>query len=183
MGATSTSPVKIAKESIGWSIALSVLMIVAGVLGIIVPQASGVAVTIIVGWLLVFSGVAHLVFGWYTRTAGGLLWEWLIAVLYIAAGIYLLMHIQAGLSALTVILAIFLLLEGIVEFVLSFTLRPLPGSGWLLFDGVLTVILAILIWRAWPSSKEWALGLLVAISMLFSGVTRLVLSIEARRAV
>jgi len=180
---SATSPITIAKESVGWSIALSVLMILAGVLAIIVPPAAGIAVTIVVGWLLIFSGAAHLVFGWYTRTTGGLLWEWLVAILYVVVGGYLLFHLAAGLAALTFAVAIFLLFEGIVEFILSFVLRPLPGSGWLLFDGILTVILAILIWRAWPSSKEWALGILVGISMLFSGVTRLVLSLAARRVV
>jgi uncharacterized membrane protein HdeD (DUF308 family) len=177
------STAAIAKESIGWSIALSILMILAGVLAIIVPPAAGVATTIVVGWLLLFSGAAHLVFGWYTRSTGGLVWEFLIALLYFLVGGYLLFHLAAGLAALTIALAIFLLLEGIVEFGLSFLLRPLPGSGWLLISGILTLILAVLIWRAWPSSKVWAIGLLVGVSMLFSGVTRLVLSIEARHVV
>jgi uncharacterized membrane protein HdeD (DUF308 family) len=181
MNATSTPA--IAKKSIGWSIALSVLMILAGVLAMIVPPAAGIAVTIMVGWLLIFSGAAHLVFGWHTRTTGGVVWEWLIAALYVFVGGYLLSHLTVGLAALTIALAVFLFLEAVLEFVLAFLLRPLPGSGWLLFDGILILILAVLIWRAWPSSKEWVLGVLVAISMLFSGVTRLVLSLGARRLV
>jgi uncharacterized membrane protein HdeD (DUF308 family) len=57
----------------------------------------------------------------------------------------------------------------------------MPGSSWLLLDGIVTLILAILIWRSWPSSSEWVIGTLVGISMVFSGVSRLSLSLAARR--
>jgi len=180
---SATSPATIAKEAVGWSIALSVLMIVAGVLAIILPPAAGIAVTILVGWLLVFSGAAHLVFGWHTRTTGALIWELLLGILYILVGAYVLFHPVAGLASLTLALAIYLLMEAVLEFVLSVRLRPLPGSGWLLFDAIITLVLAILIWRTWPSSAPWVIGTLVGISMLFSGVCRLVLSLAARRIV
>jgi uncharacterized membrane protein HdeD (DUF308 family) len=155
-------------------------MIVAGVLAIASPLAAGIAINVLVAWLLVFSGCVHLVFSWYTRGIGGLLGELLLGILYICIGVYLLMHPVAGLKALTIALAIYLLLEAILEFVLGFTFRPLPGSGWLLFDGILTLILAVMIWRAWPSSSEWAVGILVGVSMLFSGTSRLMLSLAAR---
>jgi len=168
------------KKSVGWSIGLSVLMIVAGILAIASPMAAGIAVNILVAWLLVFSGCTHLVFAWYTRTAGGFLWELLLGILYIFIGVYLLTHPVAGLQSLTIVLAIYLFAETILEFVLGFTLRPLPGSGWLLFDGIVTLILAVMIWRTWPSSTGWAIGTLVGISMLFSGISRLGISLAAR---
>jgi len=180
---SATSPVTIARGSLRWSTALSILMILAGILGIVVPSAAGIAATMIVGWLLIFSGGAHLVFGWHTRSAGGFIWELLVAVFYLATGGYLLTHPAGGLLALTLVLAFFLLMEGIMEFVLSFRLRPMHGSGWLLLDGILTVIVAVLIWRTWPFSAAWAVGMLVGISMLFSGLSRLVLSLGARRAI
>ena len=173
----------IVKESIGWSIGLSVLMIVAGILAIVVPPAAGIAVAILVAWLLVFSGGAHLVFAWHTRTAGGFIWELLLGIVYILVGVYLLFHPVAGLASLTLALAIYLFAEGILELILSARLRPMPGSGWLLFDGIITLILAVMIWRTWPSSTEWVIGTLVGISMLFSGITRLMLSLAARHVV
>jgi uncharacterized membrane protein HdeD (DUF308 family) len=178
MNATSIGT--IAKQEVRWSIIASILMIVAGVLAIIVPSAAGIAVTIIVGWLLVFCGAAHLVFGWHTRTTGGLVWEWLMGILYILVGGYLLFHLAAGLASLTIVLAIYLFLGAVLEFVLSFKLRPLPGSGWFLIDGIMSLILAVLIWRTWPSSTPWVIGTLVGISMLFSGVARLALSLQVR---
>jgi len=177
---SATSAAAFVKKSVGWSIGLSVLMIVAGILAMALPMAAGIAINLLVAWLLLFSGCAHLFFAWYTRSAGGLLWELLVGALYIFIGIYLLVHPVAGLLSLTLALAIYLFLEAILEFALGFKLRPLPGSGWLLFDGVLTLILAVMIWRAWPSSSEWAIGILVGVSMLFSGTSRLMLSLAAR---
>ena len=173
----------IAEQSVGWSIGLSILLIVAGILAIVMPPAAGIAVLVIVAWLLMFSGAVHLVFAWHTRTAGGMIWELLLGILYIFVGIYVLLHPVAGLATLTLFLAVYLFLEGVLELVLSFRLRPLPGSNWLLLDGIITLILAILIWRSWPSSTEWVIGTLVGISMLFSGAARLSLSLAARRVV
>lgn len=177
---SATSAATFVKKSVGWSIGLSVLMIVAGVLAIAAPLAAGIAINVLVAWLLVISGCVHLVFAWYTRTTKGFLWELLVGFLYIFIGMYLVMHPVAGLAALTIALATYLTLEAILEFVLGFALRPLPGSGWLLFDGIITLILAVLIWRSWPSSSEWVIGTLVGISMLFSGTSRLMLSMAAR---
>jgi uncharacterized membrane protein HdeD (DUF308 family) len=179
---SATSVGTIMKKSVGWSIGLSVLMIVAGLLAIAVPQVAGFAVNILVAWLLVFSGAAHLVFAWHTRTTGAMLWELLLGVLYIFIGAYLLFHPVAGLASLTLALAIYLFAEGILELILSLRIR-MPGSRWLLFDGIITLILSVLIWRTWPSSTEWVIGTLVGISMLFSGISRLMLSLAARRLV
>ena len=179
---SATSAGAIVKKAVGWSIGLSVLMIVAGFLAIAVPQAAGIAVNILVAWLLVFSGAAHLVFGWHTRTTGGMLWELLLGVLYIFIGAYLLFHPVAGLASLTLALAIYLFAEGVLELILSFRIR-MPGSRWLLFDGIITLILSVLIWRTWPSSTEWVIGTLVGISMLFSGISRLMLSLGAHRLI
>src|SRR6266478_6101719 len=151
MNATSLGT--IVKKSVGWSIWLSVLMILAGFLAIAVPQAAGI------------------------------LWELLVGILYVFVGCYLLFRPVAGLASLTLALAIYLFAEGVLELILSFRLRPMPSSGWLLFDGIITLILAVMIWRTWPSSTEWVIGTLVGISMLFSGISRLMLSLAARRLV
>jgi len=168
-------------REVGWSIVLSVLMIIAGVLAIIVPPVSGIAVTILVGWLLLFCGGAHLAYAWQTRRSGGLWWGILIGVIYIFAGGYILLHPMAGLASLTLVLAVYLLMASILEFTLAFQLRPLTGSGWLVLDGIVTLILAVLIGWTWPASTMWVIGTLAGIGMLFSGFTRLMLSLTARR--
>jgi len=69
----------------------------------------------------------------------------------------------------------------VLEFVLCSRLRGIPGSGWLMVDGIITLVLAVMIWSTWPSSTVWVVGTLIGISMLFSGITRLMLSLAARR--
>ena len=181
--ASSSSVPTIVKKSLGWSIAISIVMIVAGILAMIIPPAAGIAVTVFVGWALVFSGVLHFVYAWQTRETRGALWEVLVGILYVFTGGYLLWNPIIGLASLTFALAIYLLAEAVLEFVLAYRLRPAPGSGWLAVDAVITLILALLIWRTWPSNVPWVLGILVGISMLFSGVARLMLSLAAKRFV
>jgi uncharacterized membrane protein HdeD (DUF308 family) len=166
-----------------WSIVLSILMIAAGILAIVAPTVAGVAITAIVGWLLVFSGLLHLAFAWRAGRASAVVWEILLGVLYGAIGFYLIARPVLGLASLTLAIAIYLLIEGVLEFVLSFQLRPAGGSGWLMLDGVVTLVLAVLIWSTWPASSVWVVGVLVGISMLFSGITRLMLSVAVRRVV
>jgi len=166
-----------------WSIALSVLMIVAGVLAICVPVVAGVAVTALVAWLLILSGLLHLGFAFRDGRAGAILWEILLGIVYGGIGFYMLARPVAGLASLTLAIAVYLLIEGALEFVMSFQLRPAPGSGWLLVDGIITLLLAVMIWSTWPSSAAWVVGTLIGISMLFSGITRLMLSLALRRVV
>jgi uncharacterized membrane protein HdeD (DUF308 family) len=180
---SATSVVGIARRSLNWSIAFSVLMILAGIAAIAMPPIAGLAVNIVVAWLLLFSGAMHLIFAWYTRTAGAAVWEVLVGLVYAATGIYLLAQPIAGLAALTLALTVYLFLESVLEFTAWGYLRGRTGSGWLLLDGVITLILAIMIWRTWPSNTEWVIGTLVGISMLFSGTSRLMLSLSARQLV
>jgi uncharacterized membrane protein HdeD (DUF308 family) len=181
MSVTSTPIPVIVRKSLGWSIGLSVLMIVSGILAIVIPPAAGIAVTVLFGWLLVFSGLAHWVFGWHTRSTGGLLWELLLGAVYIGAGTYLLWNPLVGMVSLTLALAIYLFAESVLEFILAARLRPMHGSGWLFVDALITLVLAIIIWRTWPANAGWVLGILVGFSMLFSGVSRLMLGLAARR--
>ncbi len=180
---SATSVVSIARSSLNWSIIFSILMILAGLAAIAMPPVAGLAVNIVVAWLLLFSAAMHLVFAWHTRTVGAAVWEVLLGLVYALISIYLLAQPVAGLVALTLALAIYLFLEAVLEFTAWGFLRRLPGAGWLLFDGVVTLILAVMIWRTWPLSTEWVIGTLVGFSMLFSGTSRLMLSLSARRLV
>ena len=164
-----------------WSIVLSVMMIAAGVLAIGAPMIAGVAITAIVGWLLLFNGLFHLAFAWRAGRPAAVLWQILIGLLYGGIGFYIIASPVAGLASLTLVIAFYLFIEGVLEFVLWSRLRGLPGSGWLMVDGVITLVLAVMIWSTWPSSAVWVVGTLIGISMLFSGITRLMLSVAARR--
>jgi uncharacterized membrane protein HdeD (DUF308 family) len=167
-------------KSEGMSITFSVLMIVAGCLAILVPIAAGIAVNVLVAWLLVFSGAAHFVFAWHARRSWGIAWEVFLGILYVGVGIFLLLQPLVGLASLTISLALYLLAQAGVEVALAIQLRRHARWGWLLVDGLMTMLIALLIFTTWPASTEWVIGTLVGVTMIFSGVTRLMLSLASR---
>jgi len=165
-----------------WSIIWGILMFICGLIAIATPLISSMGIVILLAWVILFAGLSHLVFAFQSRGVGSVLWQILLAVLYVIAGIYLLIHPLLGVVSLTLVLAVFLVLEGIVEIALYFGLRGVRHSGWVLVDGIITLILGILIWRQWPSSSVWVIGTLIGISLIFSGISRVMLSLAARRA-
>ena len=169
------------KRASGWSIAFGILMILAGMIAICAPLIAGVVIVYIVAWTAIFNGGAQLVYGFRTQSGGRLVLEILLGLLYIVAGIFILLHPGGGLLALTLIIACFLLVYGVFALVLAFQMRPHPGWGWMLFDAIVTVLVGILIWAHWPINSEWVVGTLVGISFIVSGVSRLMLSLTVRR--
>lgn len=169
------------RKASGWSIALAVLMIVAGFIAMVEPGFSGLVITLVIGWSAVFNGFAQIIFG--VRTHGGWhkLLEVLLGIIYIVAGIYLITHPGIGLVALTLVLASFLLAYGVFAVVLAFQMKPRGGWGWVLFDGIITALLGILIWVHWPLNTLWVVGTLFGISIFISGITRLMMSLALRR--
>lgn len=171
------------KGSATWSIVLSVLMIIGGVLAIGIPPIAGLAVTVMFGWLLIVTGVLHLGFAWRGHGAATVIGEIAVAVLYAALGFYMLARPVAGLASLTLAIAAYFFAKGVLEGIVAFKLRPLPGTGWILFDGILTVAISAMIASAWPASSAWTVGVLVGIAMISSGFARLMVSTAVRRLV
>ena len=181
MSSTPTTLSALAPRAVNWSIALSILLIVTGLFAILIPSISGIVITLFFGWAMIFSGITHFLFAFKTHTTGTLIWELFIGAVYLFTGVYLILHPLSALIALTLILAIYLFFEGVVEIIQFFQLRPRHGAGWLLVDAAVTLVLAIMIWRSWPASTVWVIGTLVGISMIFSGFSRLMLSLAAKR--
>jgi uncharacterized membrane protein HdeD (DUF308 family) len=161
--------------------ALTMLMMAVGVIAIWIPVIAGITVTAIVAWLLVFSGVLHIAFAWRADRRAAVLWEILLGIVYGSIGLYLLARPVTGLASLTLAIAFYLLIKGVLEFALALQLRAERGGGWLLADRLITLVLATMIWSTSPSSAEWVVGTVVGISMFFSGITRLMLSMTERR--
>src|SRR5438046_6131205 len=122
----STSAAGTGKGDMIWGI----LMLICGFLAIGIPLASGIGVAIVIGWLLLISGVWHLFFGFRSGSGiGGFLWQLLLAIVYGAAGLMILLYPIAGLAWLTPVLATFLLIEAALAFVLYFKLRRRVTAG------------------------------------------------------
>jgi uncharacterized membrane protein HdeD (DUF308 family) len=160
----------------GWAI----LLMIVGFFALALPFEAGIAIAIVVAVLVIVAGIAHLAGTFAARTTGGFFWRLLVGCAYLIAGVYLLLHPKLSLVSLTLALAVLFLVEGVFHIVTYFQVRSAPGSGWLLFDGIVTLILAVMIWESWPASAVWALGTIVGINLLMSGFTRLMYSRAVR---
>ena len=100
------------------------------------------AVNALIAWLIILAGVVHLVVAFHAHGAGSLIWKLLVGLAYIVFGGYLLVHPLLGVASLTLVLASLFLIEGVLDLVLYFKLRPARGAGWVLFDGLVTLLLA-----------------------------------------
>lgn len=168
------------KKSSRISILLGILCIIAGVLAIAAPFVAGTATTVFVGCLILASGIFELagVFRADDWKAGSL--AFLSGGLSILCGVILLARPLFGLSVLTMLLVAYFLFDGIGKISLAFKVKPQAGWGWVLFGGIITVVLALLIWRQWPLSGLWAIGTLVGINILFSGWSMVAVGLAAR---
>lgn len=164
------------------SILWGVLLVILGVLAVASPFLAAVAVNAVVGWLIVFAGIVHVVLAFHAHGAGTVIWRLLVGIAYLAFGTYVILHPVLGVASLTLLLAALFVIEGILDLVMYFKMRPLHGSAWLLIDGIITLVLGGMIYAQWPSSSAWAIGTLVGISMIISGIARISMSLAIRSA-
>ena len=165
----------------GWVMAMAVVFIILGILAIVEPMVAGLAIALLVGWLLMFGGVAHGIAAFAGGGAGRVVWQILLAIVYVIGGIYFVTHPLLGLGTLTLFLAAILLAEAVMEIITYFQTRAEGGSGWQLVNGVVTLLLGGMIWRQWPSSAVWAIGTLIGVNLLMTGLSRLMIASAVRR--
>ncbi len=172
----------IVRKASNWSILWGVLLIVLGVMAVGSPMIAAVAVNVVVAWLVVLAGVAHLALAFHARGAGSVIWRTLVGLAYVAFGVYLVAHPLIGVASLTLVLGSLFLVEGVLDIALFFQLRAIARAGWFLLDGIVTLLLGLMIYLQWPSSSAWAIGTLVGVSLIISGVTRVMMSLAVRKA-
>src|SRR5215470_127860 len=175
------SPLDIVRHASTWSIIWGILLIVFGILAIGAPFLAAVAVSVVIAWLIILAGVVHLILAFHVHRAGSMIWKLLVGLAYLFFGIYLLTHPALAVASLTLVLASLFLVEGILDIILFSQMRSMRGSGWVLGDGIITLLLGLLIYLRWPSSSVWAIGTLVGVSMIISGVTRVMFSLAVRK--
>ncbi|MGP8175197.1 MAG: HdeD family acid-resistance protein [Terracidiphilus sp.] len=170
------------KEVTGASIGWGVIMIVLGLLAVILPFATGIAVSVVVSWLIVVTGLAYVVSAFAGRNARAFIWRLLIGLVYVLGGGYLGLHPNLALLSFTIVMAVIFAIEGVLELVTFFQFRGFLGSGWVLFDAIVTLLLAVLVGLPWPSSSNWAIGVILGVNLTFTGATVLMYSAAARKA-
>jgi len=170
-----------AEKNSGLLIFLGIMTVIFGVVAIGSPLITGVAVAVFVGFLLLASGVARIVHSLKAKQWGTGFWGTAIGILGIAAGLLMIFRPLVGLVTMTMLLAIYFLVDGISEIIAAFKIKPDQGWGWVLFNGIIAVVLGLMIWRQWPVSGAWAIGLLVGIHILMTGWSMIILGTGARR--
>jgi uncharacterized membrane protein HdeD (DUF308 family) len=170
-----------AKKNSRLLVFLGILTVVFGLIAVATPMITGVAVVVFVGVLLLGSGVAQIVHALKSRQWGTGFWGTVIGLLGVAAGLLMIFRPLVGLVTMALLLAFYFLVDGICEIVAAFRIKPDQGWGWVLFNGVIAVLLGLMIWRQWPISGAWAIGLLVGIHILVTGWSMIILGSGARR--
>jgi uncharacterized membrane protein HdeD (DUF308 family) len=169
-----------------WKLYLAegIALVILGMIAILLPPIATLAVTIVLGWLFLISGLIGLYTSFMLRQAPGFWWSLLSAVLALAVGLSLLYSPLSGAVSLTLVLIAFFVIEGIASIMFAFEhKRELTGQwGWMLFSGLVDLVLAVMIFAGLPGTAAWALGLLVGINMIFGGWALVLLSLAARKA-
>ncbi len=161
-----------------------IILILLGLAAIVLPPLATLAITILIGWIFLISGVVGLVTTFWARHAPGFWWSLVSAVIGIAAGLALLAWPITGTLSLTLVLIAFFIIEGIASIMYAVEhRRQLSGRwSWMLVSGVIDLILAAVILAGLPGTAMWALGLLVGINMLFGGAALIAMALAARHA-
>lgn len=159
---------------------LGIALIVIGVVAIVVPAATALAILTVdylLGALLLIGGVLQAIYAFKRHTtAGRVVLGLIVAALYVIAGLILLGHPFAAVLSLTLFLAAFLIVAGIFKIIAAFEMYGTAHWGWTLVGGIVSFILGVLIWAGWPATV-WALGLWIGIDLLYMGWTMVAIGV------
>lgn len=165
-----------------WYLLQSVLMVVAGIIALVYPMMTSVAVVIFLGWLLIISGIVHGIGLIGARNVPHFWLEFISVVLSVIVGMLFLRNPAESLLTLTLLLIVFFMIEGISRIIFSLTIRPFSNWGWVLLSGVIGVLLSVLLWSNIPVTAVWLLGMFLGISLISEGVALGWLAWQVRRA-
>ncbi|NJM47606.1 MAG: HdeD family acid-resistance protein [Alkalinema sp. RU_4_3] len=157
---------------------VSILAIVLGIAAILLPSFSTLVVESWLAFILISVGTGNTFYAIKNRPEG-FGWQIFLGILYIGTGILLFVSPLGGALTLTLLLGSFFLTEGVFESIMAFKLRPQKNWGWVLANGIITLSLGLLVWLGWPQDAFWTIGTLVGVSVLSTGISRLMLSRHA----
>lgn len=154
---------------------IGILSLVLGVISIAAPAIAAGAVVTVVGLTMLVAGIAELIHGLRGQQQRNKTMPVTLGLVSGIAGILVLGHPLLGLGFLTLLLVLFFVVEGLWKIVASFNFRPHPGWIWMLLSGVVSLVLSIFIWNQWPLSGVWAIGILVGVEFLTTGIALVIL--------
>lgn len=145
-------------------------LIILGALAIYSPQISGMTISVIVGVLLVLSGIARTTFAWLAIGWGPAVLRFAMGVITIIAGVYMIAQPGVGSHVLAIVLMIYLFADGIMTILVVTRVPPAGGGIWLLVSGLASLVIGVLMWLKWPVSGELAIGILIGVKLLLDGI-------------
>lgn len=163
----------------GWLLALGICLLILGIIALLDSIFVTVISMLFFGWILVIAGIVEGVQAFRHRSGGHLFLHLLNAALAIVVGALLLRRPLAGAVVMTLLLAMYFAVAGIFRIVAALSVR-VPGWGWALFNGIVTLILGILIWARWPVSGLWVIGLFIGIDLIIVGWSQVMTATAVR---
>jgi uncharacterized membrane protein HdeD (DUF308 family) len=165
-----------------WYLIQSILMILGGILALIYPIVSSVAVVLFLGWLLIISGIVQGISLIGAQNVPNF-WLQLISVaLSVIVGVLFVRHPGEGLLTLTLLLIVFFMVEGISKLIFALTIRPFPNWGWVLASGIIGILLSFYLWSSLPITAVWLLGMLLGIQLICEGAALGYLAWQVRQS-
>lgn len=164
------------RKNKGWFRRLGIVLLILGIAAVLFPLVASIAVKVMIGWVMLLAGAMNLWQAFHTRDWSSTIWNALIALLSLAVGVYLAFFPLTGLVGLTLLLGVTFAAQGVFEILIAMQNRERKGWGFLLLSGALSVVLGLMLMFGLPGTAEWALGLMVGIHFISSGVSLIALS-------
>lgn len=159
-----------------------VLFTILGVLALIVPGLFSLTFELVIGWLFLIGGAVQLYRAIQSNGAPGF-WMFVIsALLSMVFGVLMIFNPLAGLIALTLIIAVFFLLEGIVKIIYAFQIQAFASWGWVLLSGFCSILIAMMVFSGWPLSTSWFIGTLIGVYLILNGISLIMISWKAHKS-
>jgi uncharacterized membrane protein HdeD (DUF308 family) len=166
----------------GWSLALGVLLVIAGIMALLYPVVASITAALYIGWFALLAGVITIVVAVRTRAEPDFGWRVAMGVVYLGLGFLLVNNPLAAAASLALLVGALMVASGMVEIMLAMRRKPRAGWGWLLANGILSIVLAIMIAVGWPMGSLILIGYLVGFQIITCGIARIALSMAARKA-
>ena len=157
------------RENASLAVTAGIVLVIMGLLALGSPLVAGLSITIMVGILLTIGGISECALAFKAGAFGRALSMFIVGLLMAVAGLYMVTQPAAGLISLTMILVFYLVVTGVFELVIALQVKPADGWGLLMANAIVTLLLGIMLWRQFPLSGVWAIGILFGIKMVFSG--------------
>ncbi len=163
----------------GWLLALGIGMVILGVIALIMMPAATIGTVLVLGWLMVVSGIIEFIHAFRVRGWRGTFLHVVAGILGALLGLLVVSHPVAGALALTLLFAAFFTVIGLFRIFAEISLKH-PNWGWGVFDGIITLALGVLLWVGWPRTGLWYLGLAVGVSLILRGWSYVMFAIAIR---